>query len=369
MRIIKDENENIDIIKSKERYFSTEHLKDYYNYELISRECLKLGLGAVVLTSLPNTDPFFFPKPIIYYIIGRSILDFVKACFPEGLTKQEIDFLIKNSEQYAECSELYKKYIQNIASFSKSLNLKIPLELATFIDFNLGIGMFNPDFEIQKYEAFKYQPDFYLAEISGSTVITGTSICRHNAPFLTDVLNSSGIKACNILVKSYPLQVFKKNSKKLESLRANHMVSGIIDNDENFIFDPTNHNSGYFTSTEILSGVNSDYLLITNDLKNKDFADFLCYIIDEEESSLELYKKFNAEEYLTFQNFINKKHKKADFNYQKYLQKEVIFKIQLHQKEILDFHRENKKTLQKIKKLNETLGPKSNEKITNWRIK
>lgn len=369
MHIVRDEENNIDIIESSKRHFSPENLKNYYNIETISQECLKLGLSAGVLTALPVSDPFFFPKPIIYYILGKSILAFIKALFPEGLTEKEINLLIKNSEQYAECRELYREYVKNIASFYKSINLKTALEIATFFDLNLESGMFNPKFESQDSRDFKYQNDYFLAEIAGSTVTTGKSICRHNAPFLTDILDCSGIKAYNLLVKSYSLQELKNNSNNLGSLRTNHMITGIIENDENFIYDPTKHCPGYFTISEILSGINPDHLILTADTANKSFGDSTCFIISEDSIILELYKRFNIDRKLVLENFINQKHKKPDFNYHEYLLKEGILTTIRYKKEILDFRQENSETVQKIKKLNETLNPRSDTKITNWKIK
>lgn len=369
MHIVRDEDENVDIIKSSKRHFSTECLKDYYDIKTISQECLRLGLSAGVLTALPESGPFFFPKPIIYYIIGRSIVDFAKALFPEGLTKKEIDFLIKSSEQYAECSELYRKYVKNIANFYKSINLKTALEIATFFDINLGSGMFNSEWNLQEYKDFKYQEDYYLAEIAGSTVMTGSSICRHNAPFLTDILDYSGIKACNISVMSYPLQKLRSNIDNLNSMKTNHMITGIIDNNEKFIYDPTNHMPGYFTTTEILNGIDPYYLIITDDIANNTFEDSRCFKISEGNIVQELHKQFNADKKLELQDFINKKHKKPDFNYHKYLLEEGIITTQRYKKEILDFCHENRETVQKIKRLNETLNPRSDTKITNWKIK
>ena len=369
MHIVRDEENNIDIIESSKRHFSPENLKNYYNIETISQECLKLGLSAGLLTVLPVSDPFFFPKPIIYYILGKSVLDFAKVLFPNGLTKVEIDFLIKSSEQYAECRELYRQYVKNIASFYKSINLKAALEIATFFDLNLGSGMFNPEWKLQEYKNFKYQEDFYLAEIAGSTVMTGRSICRHNAPLLTDILDCSGIKVCNLSVKAHSLQELRSNLDNLDSMETNHMITGIIDNDENFIYDPTWHTPGYFTTTEILSGIDPDYLILTEDMANKTFEDSRCLVISEDNIIWELYKRFNTAGKLELQDFINRKHKKPDFNYHEYLLKEGIITTQRYKKEILDFQRENKETVQKIKRLNETLNPRSDTKITNWKIK
>lgn len=147
------------------------------------------------------------------------------------------------------------------------------------------------------------------------------------------------------------------------------MITGIIENDENFIYDPTKHSPGYFTISEILSGINPDHLILTADTANKSFGDSTCFIISKDSIILELYKRFNIDRKLVLENFINQKHKKPDFNYHEYLLKEGILTTIRYKKEILDFRQENSETVQKIKRLNETLNPRSDTKITNWKIK
>lgn len=368
MRIIKDDKENIDIIKSSKRYFSKENLNDYYDIKTTSQESFKIGLGLGLLTTLPtNSDPLFFQKTLIYYIFTKAAINFAINAFPKGLNREEVDSLIKNSEQYAECSELYTDYIKNVVDFYRSIDKKTAPEIATFFDVHLRLGMFNQDLKPQEYRIFKHNKDFFITDILGSTVMTGTSVCRHNASFLTDILCSSGFKACNLPVPSYLLQKLKNKSKHLNSLRPNHLITGIIENDENYIYDPTKHCFGFFSTKEILNGINPNYLIVSE----KDNPNTNAYIIKEKinKLELELYRRYNSKEMIEYQDFISSKHKEMDFNYLEFLKKEAKITGVTHQKEILNFNHENRKTVQKIKKLNETLAPKSDTKITTWKIK
>lgn len=368
MRIIKDDKGYIDIIKSSKRYFSKENLSDYYDIKTISQESFKIGMSLGFLTTLPtDSDPFFFPKPLFYYIITKAAINFAINAFPKGLNQEEVDSLIKNSEQYAECYELYTNYIKNIADFYRSIDKKTPPEIAAFFDVHLRLGMFNQDLKPQEFRIFKYNKDIFIADILGSTVMTGTSVCRHNASLLTDILCFSGFKACNLPVHSFFLQELKNKSKHLDSLRPNHLITGIIENDENYIFDPTKHCFGFFSTVESLNGINPNYLIVSE----KDNPSTNAYIIKEKINrlELELYLLYNSKEMIEYQDFISSKHKEIDFNYLECLLKEAELTGITHQKEILNFNHENRKTVQKIKKLNETLAPKTDTKITTWKIK
>lgn len=363
MRIIKDENGYIDMIKSSKHYFTTECLKEQDIIKEISSECFKLGLSVSVLTAMSKLTPFALPKLLIYYTIGKSTLEITKNFFPEGLNGHEKAGIIINSNQYQECLELYINYVKNIVNFYKSIDKKTALEIATFFDIHLGMGLFTPRFTLQQFQDFKYANDIYIPEISGSTVMTGISVCRHNAPLLSDILYYSDIKACNlpVIICHNPEQLQKIMLSKVH-LRYDHMVTGIIEENKSFIYDPTSYTPYYLDPSKHKSQPPSDNLIVANSPK-------LSAKIVLTKAQPDLYEIFNSRISLSYKEFINTKPQKEDIEYQRYLREESIETGEIHKQEILDFNKENRAIAQKIKTLNESLAPRSNKKIKTWKIK
>ncbi len=367
MNLVRDKEGYIDIIKSSKHHFSSEALKNYLAKDKISKEIYKLFLCSLTLASTSNLNFFDFPKPIIYAIIGKTFLDLGIESFPKGLYEHEIQQLILETEQYAECSEQYKQYVKNIAEFYKSLNKKSALEISTFFDENLKFGLFNEDLSPQTYKTFNYSKDVYIDRISGSTVMTGTSICRHNAPFLTDILTASRIKACNLPVEFHDslesLHELDNPKEHLKELDANHMLTGIIENNENFAYDPTNHVAGFLNDSKIINNISGNHLIAAYQNSEDAFA----FLIDYEKDNI--FESYNFSSNLSIKEFKDYKPKRIDKCYLKYLKMEAQIEMILRKKELRDFHQENKKTIQKIKHLNETLAPRADKEITNWKVK
>lgn len=364
MGVVKDKDGYIDVLKSAQHYnFSIENLKKYYNIEMVGKDLYKLGLSWLFLNFTPELSSNFPMKSLFYLVIGTSLLDIVRLCFTKSFSYEEIRKLILESDDYAECLEVYTNYVKNIAEFYKSMEKKTALEISTLFDLHLKIGLFTPEMKEQEFKDFNYSKDFYLAEISGSTVMTGTSICRHNAPLLTDILYCSGFKTCNIPVITTNLQKLMNNSLEYTNLFANHMVTGIIDNDEKFIYDPTLHVAGYFDTLEKVKGINPYDLALSCEIEE----DNLAFLINYDN---EMYDLYNARTDLTIREFRDFIHKKIDYNYLEYLNQEAIILTSVkYKKELVDFFKENRETTQKIKRLNETLGPRTDEKKSSWKIK
>ena len=135
----------------------------------------------------------------------------------------------KNTDLYLEYNALYDEYVEDIASFFKDLGLRG--DFSSYVPFvkALHLGYFS------KNNSYHYFPSAngidYFPELLGARVSTGECCCRHNASLYSDVVNKMGGTASVLAVNS------KKNKKIV--LEPNHMVTGIVHNENKLVLDPT----------------------------------------------------------------------------------------------------------------------------------
>lgn len=220
--------------------------------------------------------------------------------------------------------KLYHEFLSNLSYLIKE-NLSINDSLSYSILYNilLNNGLLSvPSFF--NYKIYKYDSDDFFNNISGARVISGYGVCRHISSMLTDILEKLNYSACNIYV-------------------SNHLVTGIIDNDYNYIYDPTNSTMGIIKDENLKNGeINSYYKDVCS---NK---------------NINLLKSLDSIN--TYNFYCNIKHKKMDYktflnifddNYHNYLNKKTNF---------LDFFYENIDKMKKISELDRLLIPRSDSK-------
>lgn len=220
--------------------------------------------------------------------------------------------------------KLYYEYISNLSCLIKE-NSYDDNSLSYSILYNilLNNGLLSvPSFF--NYKIYKYDSDDFFNNITGARVISGYGVCRHISSMLSDILEKLNYSACNIYVPK-------------------HLVTGIIDNNHNYIYDSTNSTIGVIKDFDLKTGeINSYYKDICSNneinlLKSLDSINaynFYCNI---------KHKNIN---YKTFRNIFND-------NYQNYLRNKDKF---------LDFFYENIDKMKKISELDLLLIPRSDSK-------
>lgn len=73
----------------------------------------------------------------------------------------------------------------DLSDFFKSIDLKDSLEISYFFNRMLNEGYYH----VHEYKSYFFEYDKWSRELLGSRIMTGHSVCRHNASMLTDLLN------------------------------------------------------------------------------------------------------------------------------------------------------------------------------------
>ncbi len=149
--------------------------------------------------------------------------------------KQKVIDIISESETYKELEKEYEAYIKDLANLIKIFGFKSAKEILLYLQFVMETGLLNPKFD-HKYKIFKYEKD-YFPELHGARVITGRCVCRHMSSLYSDILNELNYSSANIhcvATSDDPVKMIQKRKAKL-----NHCVTGVVDNGEKIIYDPT----------------------------------------------------------------------------------------------------------------------------------
>lgn len=162
-----------------------------------------------------------------------------------------------NTSDLQEIKKLYNQFITNVSDFSKKLNFNDPVSLFTMYQFMYRNGY------VSKDNKSKYDIDMKdFSSLNGVDVIRGTGVCRSYASFLTDLFNERGMYSSNLLVNTtkdvllngdhlgnYPTREHSEQTKKMVDIVmkytnmtgiSNHVVTLVADEDNSFVFDPTN---------------------------------------------------------------------------------------------------------------------------------
>lgn len=179
---------------------------------------------------MQEIDVFQFEKELRK---GRLKRYWKKEAIPET---DKIIELLRSTKTYEECKKEYKTYITEVAKLIKNLNFPSSKDAIVYLQLLLETGHFSK-YMNHKYKLFSEEKD-YVLELCGAKVLSGTSVCRHQASFFTDVLNELGYTAATISVVATshdPIKVAKNFTK----IHWNHAVTGVSENGEMYLFDPT----------------------------------------------------------------------------------------------------------------------------------
>lgn len=216
-------------------------------------------------------------------------------------------------EMYCECLDKYNSYIYNLANLLSDVPVRDDLQMAMLIDLCIQSGLF-PVTGKYNYQAFSFDTDCKYLNLLGTRVILGESVCRHNAVFSSDLMNTLGYNTFYVSVDS--LKRKSRKDFKTISKTSTHAVTGIVGSKGRYIYDFTWHTPAYFDKNLSMNiGVNSRtniYLLKTlkkyyssqglNDkgyiLSRNYFNDDISYFINAEDRIVD-FLEYEEYRYLT----------------------------------------------------------------------
>ena len=354
MNAIYDENGYIDLIESQKRRFSKEEItKDDIKKILINCGSIVIGESMLYNCFLDNV-PFTIIPHII--LLGVGNVNIYQTLFKKT-RESEIIKLIEESEQYNDYKKLYEDYLKNLVSFLKSINITSSLDISRFYSNFLESGFFSATTE-HEWKTPKYSKESYIPKMLGSCIICGYGVCRHAASMLTDILNAAEIPPCNLNVTAYDIAKYQKSPIKILNLRlTNHLITGIIENNEKYTYDPTYQTySIYSEETAKRLGFNPDRFLISED--NKNFYQ-ITSIIDF------LHESFNRKGEMSYDSYSSYPSKIITTTASDESYDNLIENTEKNINKLKDFRQEQLPNLQKIKSNNFPIFRRENNRMEN----
>lgn len=371
--------ENLELINSAYNINVNENeMIDLFQQHLSKKEIIKIlkkekeflpqiiGGSIPIVTSIGSYSLLTTEESFILFALGAWFLIEARNNFKTHSNKainESIKDIIANSDSYLECKTLYNNYLKNLAEFLKSINIKNSLDICIAYEILDRWGYLTGGNE-HIYKEYKYDLDGYCSELHGTRVITGTSVCRHKSAMLTDLLNKMNISACNLGVRGYSDDLYDKMPLLIKKLnfKPNHMVTGIVDKDGKYLFDPTWQGNIATFNTE---KTKQDKIL-TEEFAVSLFREF-CYKIKLDDERITECNKNNLDVLNLFEKSDAKTLSKEEvIELKNYLLSHLYAKDET---ELNDFYREQQPVMKKIKTLSEQIMPFSDSKIKTWKIK
>lgn len=288
-------------------------------------------IDAIINHSIPSAVSFLVG-------LGYGINSFARV--PELNRRRKRLNEIINSDQYAECVELYSEYVSDIADLFKNLNFENNLASCFVYRYCLERGFFSKDSEFY-YTVYKDHFD-NLVDLYGGSVATGAGCCRHTSALLTDVINEMGGTAANIPV----INIYDGNNSR--SIYANHMLTGIVHNGKSLAVDTTT----IFESFPFVG------VLFFKDNKKKNYVivnPVYEECMYEQKSSLLLEKsKKNCERLKKVRDYSNYE---GDLDEIINLYIETIIDCCVHEDDFITFSHDEQPKIKRLSKLNEYIAP------------
>lgn len=172
------------------------------------------------------------------FIIGFKIQEIKRLWNKEKAPDDDkvIEFL-RTTKTYEECQKEYQTYITEVANLIRKLNFPSSKDAILYLQLLLETGHFSK-YMNHKYKMYSEEKE-YLIELCGAKVTTGTTVCRHQASFFTDVLNEIGYTAATISVVETSSKDPVAVAKKYSQIKWNHAVTSVSENGRMYLFDPT----------------------------------------------------------------------------------------------------------------------------------
>lgn len=213
------------------------------------------------LQSLHNMLPVLSFSAVIFFSIVRY-----------NQLKDKYKYIEENIDKYEELKKLYDEYITLLANQISKYEFDNNLELCIFLDELLKNGYFSCTDSLV-YKRFNNIKEHH-EDLIGTYVITGEGVCRHNTMFIHNLLDKLNIS--NLSICCYPLGTKKP---KLRGNFATHILNCLLDGNNKFAYDFTNHFIGIIEDDNTIS--------------------FKDYLNDKIVEYYSIVRKYNIDEYMS----------------------------------------------------------------------
>lgn len=205
------------------------------------------GLG-INFHNLINNNYYYTKLLVISALFGISIRNSIVSNYIlfEVVKEEEISKLqekIRHEESFQLYLKEYQNFVSDYVAFLDDAHIISPTDVALFYRKCLKGGYFS----INKTNIFqepqiRSNEGFLPPEILGAKITTDTSVCRNNASFLTDVMNSKEVLSANLFtrIKRLRIQLLPAIIDRNYQLSYNHQITGFIENNQLTAYDATN---------------------------------------------------------------------------------------------------------------------------------
>lgn len=316
---------------------------------------ISLSIAAASIPTFIITDNNAL-QALSAFIIGFKIQEIKRLWYKEKAPDDDkvIEFL-RTTKTYEECQKEYQTYITEVANLIRKLNFPSSKDTIMYLQVLLEKGYFSKHMK-HKYQISREEKD-YLIELCGAKVLSGTSVCRHQASFFTDVMNELGYTAATIsVVNSYKNPV--KTATHYHQLRWNHAVTGISENGSMYLFDPT---SGKFAAKPKDISMQEEESILVRQVVQPGEQKF--QIINPNSAILNINRKKQITTIHT-SRMATITQEEADFLRSK---AEVLYKSNSHAQ--YEFFKSQEEQIEKVNGLYKELCPYGDKPIKKWLVR
>lgn len=298
--------------------------------------------------TLINKPEYWYVKLAANIAIYSNITRVIRKSLGPANINEKLKQDVMDTKEYQKLIELYDEYTSLIADLIKKERFDNDMERSIFLEKLTQKGYLSKDKTFQ-FKAFKYDTEsmISLREISGARVATSTGVCRHICSLHNDVL-----KKCGVDIRILPTHVAHTNhpeyNKHFRNITADHVVLGIIEKGEKYIYDPTNNCFGRSTINHF--GNKEHDIDIAELITLGDSIFYNIFIKDERFSTLEDNEAFSN---IPFRELALSEILYVDFKMDQIFQMdEFMYKM---------FFAKNEKLINEVARLSEELLPTSDK--------
>lgn len=157
--------------------------------------------------------------------------------FSKMNNNQDYDEYIKQTKEYQLLDKLYNNHLNNLSNIIDMLNINTPYDLSLLYTYFLipnGILSITDTFKYHKNTTKAYE----FINILGPKVLTGTGVCRHIVKHLSDINQTLNFDTYILIADSLTSKI-------------KHALLGISEQNQKFLFDPTNKVIGIINNQQI----------------------------------------------------------------------------------------------------------------------
>ena len=213
-------------------------------------------LGSIGFTVTMGNENMIFPiiTGATTYALGSSVIKALHDTREFSLEYKRQ--LLRDTEEYKSCSELYDSVVTDIARFLRSLGLKDSLDIGLFYEYLLYNGFLSAP---GTFAYHKYSYDGGVCpEIYGARISSGSGVCRHIATNLKDIYEKMGFTASYLSVGGVKSTLVSNIKIRIMPSSIDHAVVCVKDRYGKYIIDPTWQKVAIFDSDEKFAHIIGD---------------------------------------------------------------------------------------------------------------